>query len=264
LGRAGAVTRALEAAADRGARVTVRLDGAPASGSQRRDDGVARANAATVAELRSHGIDASLTDGSRYDLHLKAAVVDGRAYLDDRNWTPSDSLTTTRDGPDVACVAAAIDGTITQTPDLAMTKAAAIAREAALIAASPADRIDCASESFGATSVSKALAARAAAGAHVRLVVSSATLAPGSSQELAALTRLAAAGVEIRVANEADKVCVAGQSAWLGSANATFSPGPPMIDWGVTTTDPAIVRAAAATFERDWERGRALEPPLRS
>jgi phosphatidylserine/phosphatidylglycerophosphate/cardiolipin synthase-like enzyme len=259
LGRASAVTRELEAAADRGARVAVRLDGAPASGSQRRDDRVARENAATVAALRAHGIDARLTDGSLYDLHLKAAVVDGCAYLDDRNWTPTDSLITTRDAPDVACVEAAIAGSITQTPDLAMTKAAAIAREAAFIAASPADRIDCASESFGATSVSKALAARAVAGSHVRLVVSSAALAPGASQERAALTRLAAAGVEIRVANEADKVCVGGQSAWVGSANATFSPGPPMIDWGLTTNDAAIVRAAAATFARDWERGRTID-----
>jgi len=259
LARTNPVVRALECAADRGAHVHVVLDGAPVGASRKGDDGIVRTNAATVAELRRHGVDARLTAATTPVQHLKAAVVDGRAFLDDRNWTPSDDLVETGAATDVACVAAAIDGRPTSTADLAITKADAIAREANTIACGSAKELDCASESFGASVVSAALARKAAAGVHVRLIVSDRALRHGSPNERHALAKLAAAGVEIRAGASTDKLCINGSAAWLGSANATFSPPPPMLDWGLSTTDPALVARAAATFARDWNAARPLE-----
>jgi hypothetical protein len=141
-----------------------------------------------------------------------------------------------------------------------MTKAEAIAREARTIAEASGDAIDCASESFGASVVSVALARRAAAGTHVRLVVSDRALRRASDNERHALAKLAAAGVEIRAGASTDKLCVAGTSAWLGSANPTFSPPPPMLDWGMSTSDPALVSRAAARFAEDWDQARPIDP----
>jgi hypothetical protein len=200
-----------------------------------------------------------LTDAAAPAQHLKAAVVDRRAFLDDRNWTQADDLVATSDAADVACVAAAIGGCSNSTADLAITKAEAIAREAQTIAAGSGDRVDCASESFGASVVSVALARRAAAGAHVRLVVSDRALRHASANERHALAKLATAGVEIRAGASTDKLCIAGTHAWLGSANPTFSPPPPMLDWGVSTSDPSLVSRAAATFARDWASARPLD-----
>jgi hypothetical protein len=145
------------------------------------------------------------------------------------------------------------------TADLAITKADAIAREAKTIAGGSGKEIDCASESFGASVVSVALAREAAAGAHVRLIVSDRALRHGSPNERHALAKLAAAGVEIRAGATTDKLCINGSAAWLGSANATFSPPPPMLDWGLSTSDPALVTRATATFARDWNAAHALD-----
>ena len=259
LGRANPIVRALEDAGDRGARVHVVLDGAPIGASRKSDDGIVRTNAATVAELRLHGVDARLTDRSAPAQHLKAAVADGRAFLDDRNWTPSDDLIETAAPADVSSVAAAIDGCPISTPDLALTKAEAIFREAQTIAGAPGDTVDCASESFGASVVSVALARRAVSGAHVRLVVNDRALSGASENERHALARLAAAGVEIRAGASTDKLCVAGTQAWIGSANPTFSPPPPMLDWGTSTTDAALVARASSTFARDWQSARPVD-----
>ncbi len=258
LDRHNPLVGALEAAAARGARVAVVLDGAPVGPSSAGKQGIERTNAATVADLRAHGVDAVLSDGTRSEQHLKAAVVDGRAFLDDRNWTPTDDLVSTSDPADVANVAAAIVGRPQASADLALTKAEAIAREASLIASDRGDRVDCASESFGATAVSVALAKRAASGAHVRLVVSDRALRHASPNERHALARLVGAGVELRAGPATDKLCVTASGTWLGSANATFSPPPPMLDWGLTTRDPALAYRARTTFERDWAAARPI------
>jgi hypothetical protein len=258
LDRRNPIVRDLEAAADRGARVAVVLDGAPVGPSRAATHGIARTNAATVAELRAHGVDARLADGARAEQHLKAAIVDGRAFLDDRNWTATDDLVATSDPADVANVTAAIAGCPQSSGDLALTKAEAVAREASLIANDRGDRVDCASESFGATSVSVALAKRVASGAHVRLVVSERALRGGSPNERHALVRLATAGVELRAGPATDKLCITSSGTWLGSANATFSPPPPMLDWAVTTREPALAGRARATFERDWAASRPI------
>ena len=81
--RAGSVLDALEAAARRGADVRVRLERDPldnAAGT------LHEANAASLAALRAAGAHAEATEPNEPVLHLKAAVVDGVAWLDDRNW----------------------------------------------------------------------------------------------------------------------------------------------------------------------------------
>ena len=242
---------ALEAACDRGARVDVVLDGTP----YRSGSAIAAANAGSARELAGHGATVRLTTADEPALHLKAAVVDGTAYLDDRNWANGDrdTIVALDDPAAVATIGAAFDGRATKSGPLVTDKAAAVALEAATISAASGDRIDVETEAFGATVVSKALALRAAQGAHLRLLVSAAELrGPGAPRERAALAKLAAAGVAIRTTASTEKLCSAGDSAWVGSANATFSPQP-TLDWGYRSEDPVLARGIARAFERNWQ-----------
>ena len=77
----GAMTRALEAAADRGADVRVTLEPFAERG---RADGLRRLAGIETADLRAHGVTVRLGVPGGDTVHLKAAVVDGTAYLDDR------------------------------------------------------------------------------------------------------------------------------------------------------------------------------------
>ncbi len=192
-------------------------------------------------------------------MHLKAAIVDGIAYLDDRNWTSgeSDTIVALDEAAQVAAVASAQGGLPVTSGALATEKRAALALEAQMVYEAPGDRIDVETESFAPTVLSSALVYRAAHGAHVRLLVSKAELhGAGGMRERAALAKLAAAGVEIEATANTEKLCVAGDEAWLGSANATFSPAP-SLDWGLRSRDSAIVAGAARAFERNWAWGRA-------
>src|SRR5438270_14005125 len=79
----GAIRDALEDAARSGSRVQVRLEAAPyGSGA----GGIAQLNKQAIKELRKSGVDARLTHRPDTGLHIKAAVCDGIAYFDDRNW----------------------------------------------------------------------------------------------------------------------------------------------------------------------------------
>ena len=61
-------------------------------------------------------------------------------------------------------------------------------------------------------------------------------------------------GVRVRVCKDSEKLAVAGSGAWLGSANATAAFGESdMIDWGLCTSDPAIVSAVRARLEAAWD-----------
>jgi phosphatidylserine/phosphatidylglycerophosphate/cardiolipin synthase-like enzyme len=251
-----AVARALEGAAVRGARVDVELDGAPL----RERSGVLRANAAAAAALTAAGARVRETNAGEPALHLKAALVDGVAYLDDRNWASGDrdTIVALDDPAAVAAIASALDGRPVGSGALATEKRAALDLEATAIYDAPGDRVDVETESFGATVVSKALAARAAHGAHVRLLVSDAELrGPAGGRERRALAKLAAAGVVIEATANTEKLCVAGDEVWIGSANATFSPEP-SLDSGLRSRDPALVAGVSRAFERNWLAGRAL------
>lgn len=253
----GPIARALEAAADRGARVVVRLDGHPTFGHAASSDGFAQA---IVRDLTAHGVHVEATLPTDPPAHLKAAVVDGVAYLDDRNWASRGEETIVRDddAADVAAIREAIAGRRGATASVALEKSPALVAEAATITTAPGDTIEIATESFGGCVVSAALAARAATGTHVRLEVDAHVLASDrSGRERTLLAHLAAKGVEIRAVSTNAKMAVGGDRAWLGSANATYAPGP-MSDWGLTTSDPAIVDALRAAFARLWETGTQI------
>ena len=254
------VARALEAAADRGASVSVTLDGAPYFGAGSADR--PNPNLETAAGLRAHGIRVRLTD-PKVDppMHLKAAVVDGRAFLDDRNW-PSGGRATIVATPDPAAVRAigsGIDGIAGGDDDLALVKSRALVLEAALIASAPGIRIDVATESFGSCVVADALCDRARAGATVRLEVDARVLAGDArGREHKTIARLEAAGVVVRAVGAAEKFTVAGDDVWLGSANATANDGA-MLDWGIRSRDAVLARSLEAAFDGTWTRGSPVD-----
>jgi hypothetical protein len=256
LGR-GRLTHALEAAADRGAHVVVELEGAPYAPSVKAADGMRTCNAATAAELRAHGVRAHLRADDEAPLHLKGAVIDGVAFLDDRNWAGDGRETILRSERlgDAALVAAGIAGCAGRNAGLVTQKNAALALEAETIAqAARGAQVLCESESFGPSVVARALAARSAAGERVRLLVDARALGAVAFESL---DRLEKAGVEIRLGAAAEKLCIAGDAGWLGSANATVG-RPETLDWGFRTSAPAIVADLAQRFEQRWEAGKAF------
>ena len=256
LSAGSAVAHALERACDAGAEVDVLLEGVPYG----RNPGVIRANAGTARELQRHGAHARMSDAREPDVHMKAAIVDGTAYLDDRNWAAvdRDTIVALDDTGSVAALDAAFDGRPATQGQLATEKQCAVALEAQLIREAAGDRIDVETESFGATIVSTALAERVAGGTHMRLLVCDAELRGKSgARERSALAKLAAAGVQIESTARTEKLCIAAGQGWVGSANATFSPKP-TLDWGLRTSDPALVFALGGAFERNWAAGRPL------
>jgi phosphatidylserine/phosphatidylglycerophosphate/cardiolipin synthase-like enzyme len=246
---------ALEAAGDRGCDVRVTLERAPWVPDPVRRDALQRANLATVDALEKHHVAARLSDEDSAPLHLKAAVVDGRAFLAQRNWAKDETLVTTADGADAAAIAAAIEQRPRDTGDLALRKDHALALEARLIRdAPPGAAIECETESFGASCVSDALLERARRGeGNMRLILNGSALAERALPRAAAetLAALRAAGIAIERSRANGKFCVAGNEVWLGSANATAGQGR-TLDWGMRTSDPAIAAALQARFERDW------------
>ena len=253
--RPGRFLDALEAAADRGARVHVVLEAHPF------DNGtgeLTKANEATVAELRTHGVDAVLHDAGKASLHMKAALVDGVAFLDDRNWPDDghDTIVRTTDRDDVAAVRSAIAGKPGSDAHLWTQKDDATRAEAATIRWAPGHDVAFETESFGFGPVYGALRARAKAGDHVRVLVQSMDLA-GSPRASAALHKLAEAGAEVRVGNSDEKIVVAGDRAWVGSANASAG-RPQTIDWGMRTKIPALIDALRTRYEANWNEGRAF------
>jgi len=255
LQRSNPVVAALEAAGDRGCDVRVTLERAPWLPDPRRRDALQQANADTVAALERHHVDAQLSDEHSAPLHLKAALVDGRAYLAQRNWAKDETFVTTPDVADAAAIESAIERKPYDTADLALRKDHALALEAALIReAAPGAAIECETESFGVSCVSDALLERARRGEkNMRLILNGGALAERAAPRAAnaTLAALRAAGVEVERSRADGKFCVAGAGVWLGSANATAGQGW-TLDWGMRTNDPAVAGALRARFERDW------------
>ncbi|HEX5274496.1 MAG TPA: phospholipase D-like domain-containing protein [Candidatus Rubrimentiphilum sp.] len=253
--RHGAVLDELEAAARRGARVTVRLEGSPYADPSGE---LATANRRVLRELRRLGADARLADTNARNgpaLHMKAAVCDGVAYLDDRNW-PGAGDTIVRDdfGADVAAIrTAALSGRADRTPEFSTDKRDALWAERRLLAgARNAQRVDVESESFGPGSgVYGELKQLAASGVHCRLIVSRRDLNDTSRRALASLSR---AGVAVRVSESDEKMAVVdGARAWIGSANATSPfPNGDQIDWGLRTDAPDVLRHLSRRFASTW------------
>ncbi len=253
--RPGVMLDALEEAARRGARVTVRLEGSPYADPSGE---LAAANKRVARELRRLGADATLAETNARNgpaLHMKAAVCDGIAYLDDRNW-PDGGDTILRDDfhTDVAAIrSAALKGRAKHTPEFSTDKRDALWSERGLLAsARHANSVDVESESFGAGSgVYGALKQLAASGIHCRLIVSKRDLNDRSRH---ALESLAQSGVAVRVSDSDEKMAVVDNSrAWVGSANATSAfPNGDQIDWGLRTNAPDVLRHLSRRFAATW------------
>jgi phosphatidylserine/phosphatidylglycerophosphate/cardiolipin synthase-like enzyme len=261
------VVRALEDAGDRGARVSVTLEGHPYAGSAAAGARLERENRATAEALRRHGVDVHLTAPGEPPVHMKAALVDATAFLDDRNWTPGgrDLIVSTSDPENVRTVAEALAGRPAADAELATEKTAALNLEADAIRRGAGAAVELESETFGSSAVSHALRERAARGDRVRVLVAQREFAGRNrGAERSVLRGLARAGVEVRVCGGNDKLCVAGDRGWVGSANATYA-STPASDWGLATRDPDALAALHATFERNWTAGRpAFADPARS
>jgi len=254
----GPVRAALIDAARRGADVGIRLEANP-YGSDGEQQG--RDNADTVAAVNAAGGHARLTgtDGEP-PWHMKAAVVDGVAYLDDRNWAADGKETILRDTDpdDVAVVARTLAGTPSRDGHLRTTKHDAVALESEVIRGAGSVPVAVETESFGLGAIYADLLHRARAHQPTRLLVSNLELAePTAAREARALARLAAAGVEVRAVDNDEKIAVAGERAWVGSADATYANGPAgeQVDWGLATRVPPLVDALRAAFERNWAAG---------
>ncbi|HVA27122.1 MAG TPA: phospholipase D-like domain-containing protein [Candidatus Baltobacteraceae bacterium] len=258
----GRVLDGLIQASRAGARVRVRLEG----DVYKHGGGIGAINRAAIAELRAAGADAALAhtgqDAPGSMLHLKAALVDGALFLDDRNWLDHGGDTIVRDDSerDAAMVDDALAGRCDRaSPFFAVAKRQSLALEARLLdAGRRGDDAIVESESFGAGNrVFNALDDLARRGGHVRLLVNSRDLA-GNASERGALARLSADGVAVRMSDVAEKFAVLdGSRGWLGSTNATIAfDRPDQLDWGARTGAPDVIAHLGQAFEERWSGAR--------
>jgi hypothetical protein len=234
----GAVLRAVEAAARRGASVSVELEGRPYHDAKRH---LAAENQRLARELRAAGAYAALG----HPLHAKAIAADSALYLDGKNFSGDDVLLRAT-GKDIATIP--------------MDKRDALALEAGLFDDTRAgDGPIVESESFGSfNAVERALRDLAQRGGSPRLLVSRRDLRKDAA-ERRVLDELSGQGVRVRVCDDSEKLAVAGNRAWLGSANATSPYGRgAMTDWGVCTRKPQIVREVRSRLETQWRNAAPL------
>ena len=238
----------LIAAARRGARVAVTLQADPY-----RNPFGARCNAAAARALRSAGATVTLLPSARVPFHLKAAVCDGVAYLDDRNWTKRGPETVVADdgAADVALVRDALAGRGGADATLATRKDEALRREADLVDAAGDAAVIVETEHIATSPLTRALQRHAATGAATTLVLGRA--GRHSASEACALAALASAGVRMRYGGTNEKLALAGSAAWIGSGNATGASGrgAGQVEWGLVTREPALVASVRAALARD-------------
>lgn len=262
--RRGEVLDALEAAAAAGIHVRVRLEGAPYGDL---NGAFAKHNRDLACELARCGVDVQLanatTGANDAPVHAKALVAGDRLFLDDRNWGNGDFVVADGDAGDASETWSAVGGSAAADATgaaFAIHKRAALQREAELLrAARPGDGVVVESESFGyANPVYSALDALAKEGSKPRLLVSSREAQNAS--EAKSLVHLAADGVEIRLTSATEKFAIAGNRAWIGSANASPAFGEPdMLDWGICSRSHAVVAAARARVESSWSKAKPYE-----
>jgi hypothetical protein len=244
----GATREALNAAARRGAHVIVTLQRDPY-----RNPFGARANAEAARELRAAGAEVSLLSSDRVPFHLKAAVCDGVAYLDDRNWTKRGPEIVVRDDDpsDVALVRDALAGRGGADAALATRKDLSLQREIELVEhAGKTVPVVVETETVATSPLTRALESRARAGSPTTVVVGS--TARNSATQRSAIAQLRAAGVTVRGGGTNEKLALAGDCAWLGSGNATGAAGRAagQLEWGLLTRDPALVGAVRDALAR--------------
>ncbi len=188
---------------------------------------------------------------------MKAAIVDGVAFLDDRNW-PADRrnvVVADSDANDVQVLHDAMHGKTYSAGAVAVTKGAALFQEAGVLAADVrAGRSVCMqSESFTAGSPPYGeLKALARSGVHVKLLICENDLKEASFVAARALAR---SGVAVRVTDASEKFAVAGTRAWIGSANATYG-AQNQIDWGMQIKDAHVCKELQARFDSTWRHAK--------
>lgn len=187
-------------------------------------------------------------------MHLKAAIVSTGCYLSDRNWSRTAVVLFDRDPVDYAAVSDAAKGSprsVSHGSDggLALVKEQALALEAQLLAQGV--RLSIESESFSAGNpVYQQLYAHAAG---ARLIIA-ATEYRQKASERAAVARLVARGASVRTSGANEKIALAGDGVYVGSANAT-SGVENQVEWGLVTHDIAIVTLVRNRFEAEWSEG---------
>jgi hypothetical protein len=257
----GDVENALVAAAKRGARVHVRLDGDLFGGSAQ----MHKDNVNAVKALRSAGADAKLvhmTDAEGPSLHMKAAVCDGVAFLDDANWNGwNDMVIRDTDSAHVRAIRrAALQNDHAPVGTLSLTKKDALLSEARVIGhAKRGDVVDVETEELHACAVTSALRKAAGAGARCRVLVSefAARKDPGTQASAASLKK---AGIDVRMVRSSEKLAVtAGSRAWIGCADATsIYRNEGRIEWSLTRVPPAVVHAVRKRFDAHWDASAPL------
>jgi len=258
------IVRELEAAADRGAAVTVTLSSSATWLPDAARGALLAGNQAVADDLRARGADVRFA-GPGEMFHAKAAVVDGIAYLDDRNWASSGPQTMLRIADPAASEAVLralreAPPSSLGSPDLALTKTAALSLEAAVLGRPGAPEVDVETETFSTGPIAEALTASARAGVPTRLIVAGDWQERSDPKESAALLAARAAGVEIRTAGISEKLAIAGDVAWTGSANASWS-GEHSIDWGFVAREKPLVDELAAAFAGNWRAAKPWTPP---
>ena len=80
-------------------------------------------------------------------------------------------------------------------------------------------------------------------------------------RERAELAALRAAGVTVRESGTNEKLALCGDTAWIGSANATYAAGreAKQTDWGAVVSDAALRDAIRAALLRDAGSARVRE-----
>ena len=239
---------ALTGAARRGAHVAVTLQADPY-----RNPFGSRCNAEAARVLRAAGAGVSLLPSERTPFHLKAAVCDGVAYLDDRNWTKrGPEIVVADDDPrDVGLVRDALAGRGGADRALATRKDVALSREVALVDGACGIPVTVETERVATSPLTRALERHARSGAKTTLIV-----APSKSRgarEKSAIAQLAADGVIVREGGSNQKLALAGRVAWIGSGNATGASGrsAAQLEWGLRTRNRALVGAVATALARD-------------
>lgn len=262
----GAVAEGLKAAAQRGAHVEVRLDGTLYGGTARWTS----ESREVARTLRHAGADVRFVHRGKHDdpgLHIKAAVCDGSAFLDDCNWAQGGD-TVVRD--DTRSHVRAIRDAVLQGEGrgigaLALRKYGALAAESGTLESrSHARMVEIETEELGNSAVSHALRDLLAHHVQCRVLVSEWAFENSNHHTRDAALSLEKAGADVRMVKASEKLAIAGTHAWIGSANATT---PRLngsdIDWSLATTDARVVGALKSHFNAHWRASNPIpKPPL--
>jgi hypothetical protein len=226
----GPVERSLEDAARHGAEVHVRADG-DLYGDCKAKMPASRAAIRALQRLHADAAFVHTSDDDAPGLHMKAAVCDGVAFLDDCNWSRGGDTVIRDDKPSHvrAICSAILERAAPPAGGLCLTKASALDAERRML-----QHPRC------------------------RVLVSERSFKSHRATHDAAVS-LQKAGVDVRIAKASEKLAVAGERGWVGSANATTSNfNGADIDWSLTTNDARTVRALKRRFDARWRDAAAV------